>query len=158
MGILDELIGGGERRQEYDDFVNKVQQGQHDTIPATEAANRYQEVVPSLPTDQYRDSAAQAFQQLSPEQRTQFAEWLRQQGQQQGLDTSHLDTATTGSQPPDPNVLAQATANVRDQNPSIFDQLLGKGGTGGPLDNPIAKMAVAGIAAMAAQRLMGGRR
>jgi hypothetical protein len=61
MGILDELIGGGERRQEYDDFVNKVQQGQHDTIPATEAANRYQEVVPSLPTDQYRDSAAQAF-------------------------------------------------------------------------------------------------
>lgn len=38
------------------------------------------------------------------------------------------------------------------------DQLLGKGGTGGPLDNPIAKVALAGIAAMAAQRLLGGRR
>lgn len=40
----------------------------------------------------------------------------------------------------------------------FIDQLLGKGGTGGPLDNPIAKVALAGIAAMAAQRLLGGRR
>ena len=31
---------------------------------------------------------------------------------------------------------------------------MGKGGTGGPLDNPIAKVVFAGIAAFAASKLM----
>jgi hypothetical protein len=50
------------------------------------------------------------------------------------------------------------TTRVRDKEPNIFEQILGKGGTGGMFDNPIAKIATAGIAAMAAQKLLGGRR
>jgi hypothetical protein len=57
----------------------------------------------------------------------------------------------------DPGELAEVTTQVRDQNASIFEQILGKGGTGGAFDNPIAKIAVAGIAAMAASKLMGRR-
>ena len=57
-----------------------------------------------------------------------------------------------------PGELAEMTTSLREQQPSIFEQLLGKGGTGGALDNPIAKVALAGIAAMAAQRILGGRR
>ena len=59
----------------------------------------------------------------------------------------------------DPGELAEVTTRVREQEPNIFEQILGKGGTGGRFDNPIvSKMAVAGIAAMAASRLMGARR
>jgi hypothetical protein len=58
----------------------------------------------------------------------------------------------------DPGQLADMTTSLRDKDPNILEQLMGRGGTGGTFDNPIAKVAFAGIAAMAAQRLMGGRR
>jgi hypothetical protein len=49
------------------------------------------------------------------------------------------------------------TSQVRQKDPNILEQLMGRGGTGGPLDNPIAKAAFAGIAAMAASKIMGRR-
>jgi len=55
----------------------------------------------------------------------------------------------------DPRELAKRTSQVRQQDPNSLEQLLGKGGTGGPLDNPIAKVVFAGITAFAASNIMG---
>ncbi len=58
-------------------------------------------------------------------------------------------------------MLAQVTSRMEQQQPGILGQLLGGGGAGGGagnmLDNPLAKAALAGVAAMAVKRMMGGR-
>ena len=58
----------------------------------------------------------------------------------------------------DPGVLADMTTRMRTDQPNILEQLLGKSGTGGTFNNPLAKIALAGITAFAAQKIMGARR
>lgn len=53
----------------------------------------------------------------------------------------------------EPSSLAAATAQVHQQQPGLLGQLFAPGGQ---LSSPIAKMALMGTTAMAAQRLMGG--
>ncbi len=61
----------------------------------------------------------------------------------------------------DPNYLAQVTGRMDQQQPGLLGQLLGGAGGGaggqGALANPIAKAALAGIAAVAMKKMMGGR-
>ena len=78
---------------------------------------------------------------------------MRQRAQQRGMTDFDGDGIDDRLQ--DPHELAKRTSQVRQRDPNILEQLMGKGGTGGPLDNPIAKVAFAGIAAFAASKLMG---
>lgn len=163
MGLLDELLGGGQRQTEFRDFIDRFGRGTppaYDDISDQEATERYREVTPELSRQQYRESAEEAFARLSPAERAEFARWMRTRVRDQGLQPSEFDLDGDGvdDRMQDPGRLAEATTKVRDRDPNVFEQLLGKGGTGGALDNPVAKIALAGIAAMAAQRLMGGRR
>jgi hypothetical protein len=59
----------------------------------------------------------------------------------------------------DPGYLAQATGRMEQQQPGILGQLLGgaAGGSPGMLESPIAKAALAGIAAMAVKKMMSGQ-
>lgn len=162
MDLLDRILGGPEKQTEYKDFINRFDRGSpYDSIDDREAVDRYQEVTRGLPRDQYRDSAADAFSRLSPQERADFSRWLRTRANERGVSVPDYDLNDDGiddRMQDDPGELAEMTTRVRDQEPSIFEQLLGKGGTGGPLDNPIAKIGLAGIAAMVAQRILGGRR
>lgn len=80
---------------------------------------------------------------------------MRNKARQRGI--TDLDGDGVDDRLEDPRELARMTSQVRQRDPNILEQLMGKGGTGGPLDNPIVKAACAGIAAMAASRLMGRR-
>jgi len=157
MGFLDSLLGG-ETGQQLQDFASRWQSGAGHQMSGQEVADKYGQVAPNLTPDQYQASAEEAFSRLTPEQRAEFARWLQAQSQQHGVSVPQLDGVGVDPSTTDPGRLAQATTQVHQQQPGIFEQLLGKGGTGGALDNPIAKVAFAGIVAMAAQRLMGGRR
>ena len=161
MDFLNDLLGGG-RKQQYEDFATRYQNGPpYDTIGDDEALERYSELSPNLSREDYRQSAEQAFTRLSPEERGEFSRWLRTRSQQQGVSVPDYDLNDDGiddRMQQDPGQLAEMTTRMHDQNPNILEQLLGKGGTGGRFDNPIAKIALAGITAFAAQRLMGGRR
>jgi hypothetical protein len=153
MDLLNNIFGNDQKRTEYDDFIGRYEQGSpYDGIRDDEAVERYREIAPNLSDDDYRDSAEAAFSRLSPQERREFAQYLRQRAHSQGI----TDFDGDGIQD-DPRQLAQATADVRHRDPNILEQLMGKGGTGGPLDNPIAKVAFAGIAAFAASKLMGRR-
>ena len=162
MDMLNDLLGGG-RRNEYDDFVNRYEQGAPwDGINDDEALQRYQEVAPRLSDDDYRQSAEQAFDRLTPQQRSEFGRWLQTQSAQRGssfgFDDGRLD---------DSRVLAGATTRMRSQDPGLLDGLmggmLGGGGSGfasggqggGMLGSPIGKAVLAGVAAMAASKIMG---
>ncbi len=51
--------------------------------------------------------------------------------------------------------MAQMFGQARQQQPDLISQVMGPGGM---MSNPLAKMAMAGVTAYAAQRLMGGGR
>jgi hypothetical protein len=162
MDMLQKVLGGAEQQNQYRDFTDRFNQGSpYDGISDDEAESRYREISPNLSRDDYRDSAEETFSRLSPQERREFSQYLRRRASQQGVSAQDYDLNDDGiddRMQDDPRQLADMTTQLRDRNPNVLEQLMGKGGTGGTFDNPIAKVAFAGIAAMAAQRLMGGRR
>ena len=178
MGLFESLMGGrgggaqAQQRQEFEDFVSRYEQGPPWAgISDQEAVQRYQQVAPQLPPDVYQQSAQEAFARMSPQERAQFAQYLRQRAQQQNVDFPDLNRDGIDDRLQDPDYLAQVTGRMHQQQPGMLGQLLGGGGPGGAgrgaqggpggagnvLDNPLAKAALAGIAAMAVRRMMSGR-
>jgi hypothetical protein len=165
MSFLDSLLGGGQR-QELQEFTQRYDQGAPwQGISDQEAYNRFQQVAPQLPPQVYQQSAQQAFERLDPQQRMQLGQYLQQQAQQQNVPFPHQGGQEAFQ---DPGYLAQVTGQMHQQQPGILGQLLGGalgmggggGGGGGSqsmLDSPIAKAALAGVAAMAVKQMMGGR-
>ncbi|MGI8486699.1 MAG: hypothetical protein ACR2OU_20880 [Thermomicrobiales bacterium] len=109
------------KQSQAQDFVNRYEQGAPaDGISADEAVTNYQAVAGQLSPQELEDSADEAFQRLSPEERSQFAQWLKERG---GDQANHL----TGD---DPRQLAQVTTNLQQSQPDGLAGLLGGGGIG----------------------------
>lgn len=158
MNDLTSMFGGGQQsggQQEMQDFVNRFQQGSpSEGYSDQEAVQRFQQVAPNLPPQEFQASAQQAFERMSPQERMQLGQQLEQSAQQQGVQMPQQGNYQ------DPGSLAQMVTNVHQQSPGLLPQLLGggQGGLGGGmLSSPVAKVALAGIAAMAAQRIMSRR-
>ena len=166
MDLLQNLLGGGQQRQEFEDFANRYDQGSpYDGISGDEAYRRYQQVAPQLPPDVYEDAARESFSRMSPQERMQFGQHLQQRSRQQGINFPDLNQDGIDDRYQDPNFLAQMTGRMHQQQPNLLGQLLGGGqqqamggggGIGDLLNNPLAKAALGGIAAMAVRRMMSG--
>ena len=159
MNLLEQLMGGGKRRDDFQDFVNRYDQGPPWAgISDQEAMSRYQQVAPQLPPDMYQQSAQEAFARMSPQERMQFGQYLRQQVRQQNLNFPDINQDGIDDRLQDPQFLAQVTGRMHQQQPNLLGQLLGGGGGGGGagdmLNNPIAKAALAGVAAIAVKKMM----
>jgi hypothetical protein len=160
MDLLGQLLGGGQRREEYQDFVNRYDTGAPwDGISDQEAYSRYQQVAPQLSPQMYQESAQEAFSRLTPQQRLQLGQHLQQQTRQQGYNIPDLNRDGIDDRLQDPAYLARATGQLQQQQPGILGDLLGGGGGGGQgmLQSPVAKAALAGIAAVAVKKMMSGR-
>ncbi len=173
--LLGGLFGGQDndddqtRRMQAQDFVNRYEQGAPwDNISGDEALHNYHNVSQRLSPQEYEESAAEAFQRMSPQERAQFAQLLQQQG---GVQFG-------GGNYDDPRQLAQMTSQYRQQNEGGLGALFGGSGGGGGLgsmlggalggsgggsggggmddmlNNPLAKAALGGIAAMAMRKMM----
>lgn len=176
---MDSLLGGlfggqddpddDHRRERAQDFINRYEQGPpYEGISGDEAYHNYQAVAGRLSPAELEDSASEAFERMSPEERREFARYLQErQGGQIG-----------DAQTDDPRRLARMTAQVQQQQPNGLGALFGgggmremlggalgggqrrgrdDGGMGDMLNNPIAKAALGGIAAIAMKKMMGGR-
>ena len=162
MDLLGQLLGGGQRREEYQDFVNRYDTGAPwDGISDQEARSRYQQVAPQLSPEMYQESAQEAFSRLTPQQRLQLGQHLQQQTRQQGYNIPDLNRDGIDDRLQDPAYLARATGQLQQQQPGILGDLLGGGGSSGGgqgmLQSPVAKAALAGIAAVAVKKMMSGR-
>lgn len=183
MGIdfLNQLMGGGDRQQEYRNFAERYDQGSpYERISDEEATNRYEEVAPHLSEEDYRLSAQEAFERMSPKEREEFGRMLQEQTRQEG----HGGVPGAAAEEEDlgnPDFLAQLMSRMHQQQPdavgSLMKGMLGSGGGGlvggmlgsgmtggggasgggGMMGNPADKAALAGISATAAKRFMGGR-
>src|SRR5689334_13738573 len=85
MSFLQNLLGNQQQQQDYQDFVNRYEQGHPSQgYSDQEVWNRYQQVAPQLPPQQYQQAALEAVNRLSPQERAQLGQYLMQQAQQHG--------------------------------------------------------------------------
>src|SRR4029434_9935989 len=151
MGILDELLGGGQRQGDLKDFVSRYEQGHpSEGYSDQEVVERYRDVAHAVPPDQYAQAAQEALSRLSPQERAAVVTMLQERAQARGTALPQQ----IGSEPRD---LGQVLTDLH-QKPGQLRDLLGGGGAQaqaqGPsaltsiLASPLAKAALAGIAAM----------
>ena len=121
--------------------------------------SRYEQVASQLPPDVYQQSAEAAFARLSPQERAQLMQMMRQRAQQQGMNFPDLNQDGIDDRvQQDPGYMAQVTTRMREQQPGGLGALLGGGGgLGDMMSNPLAKAALAGVAAMAVKQFMNRR-
>jgi hypothetical protein len=162
MGLLDELLGGGQLQKEYKDFVNRYEQGSpSEGYSDQEVLNRYGEVAYAVPPDQYAQAAQEALSKLSPEERAAFVKMLQDRAAARGV-TLPRQVA------PEPKDLGQVLTDLH-VKPGQLRDILG-GAAAQPqqqasgsspitdiLKSPMAKAVLAGIAAMVVKNAMGPR-
>ncbi len=68
MSFLQDLMGGGQQRQEYQDFADRYDQGHpSEGYDDDEVMSRYQQVAPHLSPQDYQAAAQQSFSRMAPE-------------------------------------------------------------------------------------------
>jgi nucleoid-associated protein YgaU len=161
MGLLDALLGAGQGREDSQGFLQRFEQGQPwEGYSDQEVLKRYGTVAQQASPQEYEQAASDAFTRMSPEQRVEFGRLLQQRALEQKPGMSALERSGIGDFQ-DASRLARLTSQVHEQ-PGLLRSLLGggsepQGQQAGLLGSPIAKAALAGIAAMAIKRVLAGR-
>src|SRR6476620_6859463 len=160
MGILDELLGGGQRQKEYSDFVDRYERGHPSQgYSDQEVLKRYGEVSHAVPADQYAQAAQEALSKLSPEERAEFLKMLQERAAARGV-------TLPGKVASDPKDLGKVLTDLHEKPGRLRDilgpgdgQLQGQASGSNPigdmLSSPMAKAVLAGIAAMVVKRMTG---
>jgi hypothetical protein len=155
MGILDELLAGGQRQKDYSDFVDRYQQGHPSQgYSDQEVLKRYGEVSHAVPPDQYAQAAQEALSKLSPEERAAFVKMLQDRAAARGV-------TLPGKVAPEPKDLGQVLTDLHKKPGQLRDMLQPQQQASGSspitdiLASPMAKAVLAGIAAMVVKRVVG---
>ena len=171
--MVDQLLGGlfggrddddDRRRARARDFVGRYEQGPpREGYDDDEVVRNYRAVAGRLSPEEYEEAAREAFGRMPPEHRRELRQRLRERGG--GRHAPERD---------DPRELARAAARYRQEDPdgggllSMFGiggggggggDLMsaargGGGGGGGLMGNPVAKAAMAGVAAIAVKKML----
>ncbi len=159
MGILDELLGGGQRQRDFEDFSNRYDKGHpSEGYSDQEVIERYREVAHAVPPDEYAQAAQEALMRLSPEERAEFAKMLQERAKARGV-------ALPGQVGSDPKDLGRVVTDLHRKPGQLRDILGGDSAPSGAsgssalsnvLASPLAKAALAGIASMVVRRVMRG--
>lgn len=155
VDILKNIFGGGtpdnyeQRSQQYQ---QGYQRGNVGHLDDNEVFDRYQRTVQQAPPDVVEQAHQEAFNRLPPAERQRIVDQFRQASNDPNQPFSYPGF-TNGPQDYDPRQMGGMFRQAQQQQPDLLQQVLGPGGA---LSNPMAKMAMAGVAAIAAQRLMGG--
>ena len=165
--MVDQLLGGLFGGQDQDDeptrrgrardYVDRYERGAYDRMSDDEVLHNYRTASTRLSPDDYEQSARDALQRMSPEERRELRRYMRQRSQ---------DRFDASDDSPEELARAMRRADLQDeQGGGGLASLFGFGGDsndrrdqnqgGGMLDNPLAKAALAGVAAMAAKRFLG---
>ena len=159
MGILDELLGGGQRQKDYKDFVNRYEQGApSEGYSDEEVLKRYGEVSHAVPREEYAQAVQEALGKLSPEERAAFVKMLQERAATRGVKLPQ-EVA------PEPKELGEVLTDLH-QTPGQLRDILGGGNVppqaqaAGPnpiteiLASPMAKAVLAGVVTMVVKRVM----
>jgi hypothetical protein len=163
MNLLEMLMGNSKTREGFEDFLNRFEDGPpSEGYSDREVLDRYGEVAHKIPPSDYQQAARDAFGHLSQEDREEFGQMLAGQAQSRSLDLPGL-TPAQGQGFGDVDWLANIVSQIH-QQPGLLRDLLGgltgnreTSSSGGIFSSPLAKAALAGIAAMLVKKVLGGR-
>ena len=159
MGILEDLFGGGQRQQDFTDFVNRYEQGHpSEGYSDQEVVDRYRDVAHAVPPDQYAQAAQEALARLSPEERAEFVKMLQERVRARGATLPRQVEADPGALGGVLTDLHNTPGRLRDilGGGSAQPQAAGSSPLAGMFASPLAKAALAGITAMIVKRVMQG--
>lgn len=172
--MVDQLLGGlfggqddeddDRRRGRARDFVSRYEQGApHEGYDDDEVIQNYRSVERHMSDDDFEEAATGAFGRMSAQDRTQMRDMMQQRG-----------GGRVAVQSDDPRELARAASRYRREESGgggllsmfgmggdgggggdLMSAARGGGGGGGMMDNPMAKAALAGVAAMAMKKMVG---
>ena len=164
MNLLEVLMGTSQAKEGFKDFLNRFEEGPPwEGYGDQEVLERYGEVAHKVSPSDYEQAARDAFGRLSQADREEFGQLLAGQAQSKRFDLPGL-TPTQGQDFGDVDWLSNITSQIH-QQPGLLRDLLGglTGGdrgtssSGGIFSSPLAKAALAGIAAMLVKKVLGGR-
>jgi hypothetical protein len=163
MNLLEMLMGNSQTREGFKDFLNRFEDGPpSEGYSDREVLDRYGEVAHKVSLSDYQQAARDAYGHLSQADREEFGQLLAGQARSKRVDLPGL-TPAQGQGFGDTDWLANITSQIH-QQPGLLRDLLGgltgnKGtsSSGGIFSNPLAKAALAGIAAMLVKKVLGGR-
>jgi hypothetical protein len=174
MDLFEILRGGGEKRQQYEDFTRRYEQGKPwEGYSDEEVLDRYGEVAHTVPPADYEAAVRDALARLSPQEQAEFLRALQERARARGVAAPPPRGPGAGGGLDD---LARSVREMHEQPGRLRDVLTrpsteARGGvseagaapTGLPsgagsiFDNPLAKAALAGITAMLVRRMLGAR-
>ena len=162
--LLSGLFGSNDdddvetQRRRARDFADRAERNPRD-LDANEVLQNYQATTSRLSPEQYQRAAEEAFSKMSPDERRELKREMRRRARLQDQNAADDDDS--------PAVLAKSAQQAHQEHESggglagLFGLGGGdnktvdnaKSGLEGVLDNPLAKVAIAGIAAVAAKHL-----
>ncbi|MFN8593542.1 MAG: hypothetical protein U0031_18945 [Thermomicrobiales bacterium] len=163
--MVDQFLGGlfgsndnddeQTRHRRARDFADRHHRGAHDQMSDEEVLQNYRAATSHLAPDEYRQMATESLNQLTPEQRRELRRELKHRSQ------DRYDPRDDS-----PQELANAMQRAHQDQGGGLASLFGMGGShsnaqaqpqdkpfGGMFDNPLAKVALAGMAAVAAKKI-----
>jgi hypothetical protein len=163
MNLLEMLMGSSQTREGFQDFLNRFEEGPpSEGYEDQEVLDRYGEVAHRASPSDYEEAARDAFGRLSQADREEFGQLLAGRAQSKRLDLPGL-APPQGQGFGDVDWLSNITSQIH-QQPGLLRDLLGgltgnreTSSSGGILSSPLAKAALAGIAAMLVKKVLGGR-
>ena len=163
MNLLEMLMGNSQTREGFEDFLKRFEDGPpSEGYSDGEVLDRYGEVAHKASSSEYEQAARDAFGHLSQADREEFGKLLAGQARSRRLDLPGLTPAQDqgfGNL----DWLTNITSQLH-QQPGLLREILGgltgnreSASSGSILSNPLAKAALAGIAAMLVKRMLGSR-
>jgi len=140
-------------QQMYQRYANSWDQGTYSQLPEQEVRQNYQQFVQNAPPQMVQQVHQQYYEQMPQQQRGSLMQGLLSSLTGQGYNPQQAGIQNTNPQTMSPQDAAHLTGYAQQQNPDILHQIMGPGG---PLGSTGAKLAVAGIAALAAKQFLGG--
>ena len=140
-------------QQMYQQYANAWDQGTYGQLPEQEVRQNYRQFVQNAPPGMVEQVHQQYFEQMPPQQRGGLVQGLLGGLMQQGFNPQQAGIQNTNPSSMSPGEAARLTGYAAQQQPDLLHQVLGPGG---PLGSTGAKLAVAGIAALAAKQILGG--
>jgi hypothetical protein len=172
MGLFEILMGGGQKRHEYEDFARRYEQGPPwEGYSDREVLDRYGEVAHEVPPADYEGAVREALSRLSPTERAEFLRHLQERSRGRGVT---LPEPRPGGGGGGLDELARSVRELHEEPGRLRDVLTrSSGGGSGDLPgspgatpagvpqeitsifgSPLAKAAIAGITAMLVRRML----
>ena len=155
---LNQLMGQESNKQdEYRDFERRYREDP-DGISEEEAARRYREMMANTDDDlddpQADAEYERAFSRMSPDERRELARRYQDASRDSSSGFNGYRDDYDDNRASSPRELGRMTRQASKQDPNLLEGLLGQGS---PLTSTGGKIAMAGLAALAARKFLGKR-